>query len=176
MNSPDELIQQHKQPTSDTGRGRYVYERDRIIRIRCAAVVVRGDEILLVRHRTIGEEHWSLPQGGVAIGKSPGLVTAHKLSEECGIRFRGDRLLFVAKSLAHNDRHRVLNLVFLARLADGGTDFSVSTSMQPTAPAWVNRSMLPALTLKPNFGEALLRHWQSGFSLNPENLGSTFRD
>ncbi len=176
MKNRSESLWGYEHCAVDTGRVSNVYARELIIRIRCAAVVVRGDEILLVKHRKNGREYWLLPGGGLELGETVTQATERELIEECGIKVQRDRLLFVAETLAPDNGRQILHLVFLARLLDGEPCLSEVNSDRLVAVAWMNRSIVPTLTLYPDFRTELLRHWQSGFSLNTENLGNLWKE
>jgi len=50
---------------------------------RC--IVLRGDKILMVKHRRGGEEWWCLPGGGIIEGETPEEAVLRELKEECRV-------------------------------------------------------------------------------------------
>jgi 8-oxo-dGTP diphosphatase len=56
------------------------------------SLVVRGDEVLLIRHRS-GEKPWSLPGGGVDRHERMAEAARREVYEEAGVPVRVDRLL-----------------------------------------------------------------------------------
>lgn len=53
---------------------------------RAQAIVVRGLEILMVRHRQGDAEWWCLPGGAILVGESPAEAAVRELEEECRVR------------------------------------------------------------------------------------------
>lgn len=53
---------------------------------RAQAIVVRGREILMVRHRQGSKEWWCLPGGAILEGESPADAAVRELEEECRVR------------------------------------------------------------------------------------------
>ncbi|NLG28327.1 MAG: NUDIX hydrolase [Chloroflexi bacterium] len=49
------------------------------------AIVVRGDKVLMVKHRQGGQEHWCLPGGGLQPGETPEQGALRELREECSV-------------------------------------------------------------------------------------------
>lgn len=54
-------------------------------RDRCQAMVIRGNRILLVKHRMQGREFFCLPGGGVEAGETPEMAAVRELKEEAGV-------------------------------------------------------------------------------------------
>ena len=52
---------------------------------RLQAIVIRGDRLLLVRHRHKGKEWWCLPGGAQETGESPEEGALRELKEECNV-------------------------------------------------------------------------------------------
>lgn len=52
---------------------------------RAQALVIRGNRVLMVKHRQNGEEYWILPGGGIERGEAPAEAAVRELREECGI-------------------------------------------------------------------------------------------
>jgi 8-oxo-dGTP diphosphatase len=52
---------------------------------RVQAIVVRGDRILMAKHRQDGEEWWCLPGGGQEPNESPEEGALRELREECNV-------------------------------------------------------------------------------------------
>jgi len=52
---------------------------------RAQCIVVRGKQILMVKHRHEGMEWWCLPGGGVEAGESASTAALRELKEECSV-------------------------------------------------------------------------------------------
>lgn len=50
---------------------------------RAQCIVIKGDRILMVKHRQDGEDWWCLPGGGILHGEAPAVAAIRELSEEC---------------------------------------------------------------------------------------------
>ena len=55
-------------------------------RIRVAALIRRGDSVLLCNHTKLGRSYWLLPGGGVEEGESLHEALLRELDEECSLR------------------------------------------------------------------------------------------
>ena len=55
--------------------------RERVKMPRVQAIVVRGDYVLMVKHRQDGAEYWCLPDGGQLPGEAPEEGALRKLRE-----------------------------------------------------------------------------------------------
>ena len=55
------------------------------MKTRVQAIVVRGDRLLMVKHRQDGEEWWCLPGGGQEPGETPQEGALRELREECNV-------------------------------------------------------------------------------------------
>lgn len=145
------------------------------IRIRVAAAITRGDELLLVNHVRGAESYWLLPGGGVEYGETLAQALERELAEECALTVRAGRLLLLAESIPP-DRHRqVLNVVLKARILDGEARLNESGGRLKGV-AWKKREQVPGLVMHPDFKDALLAQWDSGFTAPPQSLGNLWKD
>ncbi len=151
------------------------HSRKTHIRIRCAAVIIRDDDILLVKHAKGGREYWLLPGGGLEPGETVAQATEREFREECGIEIRCGRLLFIADTLEPRRGRQILNLVFLGEVLSGEPHLATKGDARLVGVAWVKRQALERLTFFPDFREQLLRQWESGFTLNAESLGNLWK-
>jgi ADP-ribose pyrophosphatase YjhB (NUDIX family) len=146
------------------------------IRVRCAAVVIRGNELLLVKHEKCGREYWLLPGGGLEPGETLAQATERELREECGVSIRCGRLLFIAETLEPTKERQIINVVFLAELLAGEPHLATRNDARLIDVGWVTRSRLPELVFFPDFRDELFRQWDSGFSLDAKSLGNLWKD
>ena len=74
------------------------------------------------------------------------------------------------------DRHRhVLNLVFQGEVLGGEARLN-ELSERLKGVAWKKRAELDGLLFFPAIKDALLRHWDAGFTLPAESLGNLWND
>ena len=148
---------------------------NRNVRVRVAGVFTRGDTLLLVNHVRDGRSYWLLPGGGLDYGETLAQALEREMMEECAVRIRAGKLLFIAESLPP-DRHRqILNVTLLGEILEGEPRLNESGG-RLRGVAWVQRADVPGLVFFPDFKETLLRHWESGFTLGAESLGNVWND
>lgn len=63
--------------------------------MRAQVVVLRGDRILLARHKRGEEEYWVLPGGAVEPGETAEEAAIRETREETGLEVRIERLLYI---------------------------------------------------------------------------------
>lgn len=89
-------------------------------KVAAAAVVPRGDEILLVRRTmTPGQGKWSIPGGFVEFDEDPREAVAREVLEETGFPVTEVRLLDIVFGQEH-PRGATLLIAYEARLFQGG--------------------------------------------------------
>ena len=85
-------------------------------RIRVAALIRRGDDLLLIKHAKLGRTYWLLPGGGVEEGESMHEALLRELDEECSLRsVRLEGPIAIAESIApanQRPRKHVVHLIF----------------------------------------------------------------
>lgn len=84
------------------------------MRVRSAALVVKGGKVLLVKMRAFGREFYTLPGGGVEQGETPETAAVRELKEECGVDGRIIRALNTVYRKNGDVEH-----TFLVELEDG---------------------------------------------------------
>lgn len=144
--------------------------------MRCAAVIVRGTEILLVRHAKGDLQYWLLPGGGLEPGETMAQATERELREECGVVIRCGRLLLVAETLEPNQSRQIINMVFLAELIEGEPHLATLDDHRLIGVDWVDREQLRSSAFYPDFRDQLLRQWDAGFTLDAVSLGNLWKD
>jgi 8-oxo-dGTP diphosphatase len=113
--------------------------------LRCSAVVVRGDDVLLL-HR-VGGDDWVLPGGTPRPAESMAACARREVREETGLLVDPSRVAFVAEVLGPEGGHRTVDIVFYAP--------PVAPEAQPRQqepglePAFVALSALHNLDLRP---------------------------
>jgi ADP-ribose pyrophosphatase YjhB (NUDIX family) len=106
------------------------------------AVVFQGEELLLVRERSVGL--WSLPGGWADVGESPGEVAGREVLEETGYRVCPSKLLAVYDKAKHDhppSLDYVYKMFVLCQLQGG----AARTSLETDAVAFFGKDGLPEL-------------------------------
>jgi ADP-ribose pyrophosphatase YjhB (NUDIX family) len=83
------------------------------IRIRAAGILVKGDQILLVRHEKNGKSYWLLPGGGVDFGETVEQGLIREFQEEVGLNIKVGPMVLVHDSIPPNHHRQVLNIYFM---------------------------------------------------------------
>lgn len=117
----------------------------------------RGPFLLVQRGGPDGD--WVLPGGRPRPRESMHACARRETYEETGLRVTPSRCAFVGEVMGPDEDHRVVELIFMASLDS-------STGQEPrgesgTTPAWVHRSRLSVLALRPpiaGFLSTLGRH------------------
>lgn len=125
--------------------------------LRAAAIVVRGDDVLL--HRAEGDDFWALPGGRVESGEAASTAVVRELQEELGLVVQPGRLvLLVENFFAHGGlQHHEVGMYFQV---DAQAGSRVLTQPGPYRGAegarelvfdWFARSALEGVDLRPSF-------------------------
>jgi ADP-ribose pyrophosphatase YjhB (NUDIX family) len=142
-------------------------------RVRVAAIVLRSDEILLVRHEKAGKAYWLLPGGGVDFGESIGEALVREVREETGLEVRPGEVIWVSDSIPE-DRHRhIVNLWFLAEEV-GGTLRCVPDHRVTTA-EFVPVERLAEIEFYPPLGPELLEQCRQRLPKRIPYLGNLWK-
>ncbi|MEU0090819.1 NUDIX domain-containing protein [Kribbella sp. NPDC006257] len=117
-------------------------------RIRFAAVIQQGNQVLMVRERVQtapghhdGPEYWTLPGGGIEQGEDPELAVRREVLEEVGLE------IVEARQVAHVPYSSGLTTVFRVEVAPGeprlGVDDLDCLCPRMVALDWVQPPSLP---------------------------------
>ena len=89
-------------------------------RIRVAAIIMRGDDLLLVRHIKNGKSYWLLPGGGIEYGEPLAEALQRELREEACLEIEVGDLVIVNDTIPPDNTRHTINLYFTARVEEGG--------------------------------------------------------
>lgn len=119
-----------------------------LVDLRCSAVVIRGEEFLLVRRSGPDRADWVLPGGRPRPGESMQSCARRETLEETGLRVTPTRCAFVAEVIVPGGHGRTVELIFLAEI--GFSDQHAALVGEPgTEPAWIHLDDLSSLHLRP---------------------------
>jgi len=66
------------------------------IRIRACGILIKGHEILLIKHKNLGEDYlWSPPGGEVEFGEEASIALQREFMEEANLKIKVKNFLFV---------------------------------------------------------------------------------
>lgn len=113
-------------------------------RISAGALVVRKQQILLVRHKVEGRyDFWAPPGGGVEDDEELSAAAEREALEEAGIVIRATRLAYIDELI--DDSGRMVKFWFLADYVAGDLDTSENpvSAESITEAGWFARGKLP---------------------------------
>jgi 8-oxo-dGTP diphosphatase len=120
------------------------------------AVIVRADEVLLVRRaHPPSQGRWSVPGGMVELGETIGETARREAREECGVEIEAGQVVDVADNIIRDEDGRIrfhyVLIYMLARYA-GGREGAASDA---TDARWIKHGALDALDLHPSARQAI---------------------
>jgi ADP-ribose pyrophosphatase YjhB (NUDIX family) len=144
-------------------------------RIRVAALIPRGDGIVLVRHAKDGLTYHLLPGGGVEAGETLTEALTREVLEETGIECEPVAPMFINDSIAPDASRHVIQITFLVRPTGGGvTNAPVDPRVE--AACCVPLSELRGLDLRPPMAAQILEAAAAGFAGPARYLGPMWSD
>ncbi len=89
------------------------------VRVRVCGLLRQGDQILLIRHHSLGPKNylWLPPGGGVEFGESAEQTLIREFKEETNLTVTIDRFLFVFELI--NKSHHAVELFYEVKHIDG---------------------------------------------------------
>ena len=133
-------------------------------RLRSAAIILRGDYVLL--HRAEPDNFWTLPGGQIEIGESAQSALEREMLEELGAAVKVHNLAFVVENFfSHNAKvTHELGMYFLAEFESKSEYLNTSRSYRGIETStnlefkWFPKLELNAIELLPSFLPAELKN------------------
>jgi ADP-ribose pyrophosphatase YjhB (NUDIX family) len=127
---------------SDTGE---------LVNLRCSALVLRDDTVLLCR-REGAETNWVLPGGTPKLGEGTAAAARREVLEETSLSITADRVAFVLETTSRDISHHLIEIVFL------GTEERMSS-----APLQREPGLIPEFVALESLGSIGLRPPIAGY-------------
>lgn len=143
------------------------------VELRASAVVIRGEEILLIRHTRGGKSYWVLPGGHPHANEIASAAVQREVLEETGLRVEPGPVLFVWEGIAPNDQRRIAEIVFLAQLSDRDREPWSGSALEE--PAFHPVDELVSLSLYPPVAGYLRGAYRHGSDRGAPYLGNLWR-
>ncbi|MFN3428711.1 MAG: NUDIX domain-containing protein [Candidatus Sericytochromatia bacterium] len=138
-------------------------------RVRVAAVVVRGDRLLMVRQRKGENTYWLLPGGGLDYGESIEACARREVFEETGLEIEIKKFLYLSEAIAPDQSRHILNVYVLGTALGGSLTAPDEANIEEVA--FVPFADLRGLVMYPAIAESLLASYENGFEGDMRYLG-----
>jgi ADP-ribose pyrophosphatase YjhB (NUDIX family) len=144
------------------------------IRIRVAGVLIKDNQILLVRHEKNAKSYWLLPGGGVDFGETAEEALIREFKEEVGLTIEVGKLVFVHDSIPP-DRHRqTLNLYFLATTKDQSLKVTPDSVLRDAA--YYSLTEFSKMQVNPDIKTEILEGLDKQWFGESQYLGNRWKD
>ena len=125
-------------------------------RVRVAAVIVKDEQILLVRHEKSGRTYWLLPGGGVDFGETLPQAITREVREETNLDIKPEKLLFVSDAIQPDRKRHIVNVYFEATITGGELQVAVDERLKEAK--FIPTEKLSDLVIIPNIKQELQRY------------------
>lgn len=142
---------------------------DELVVLRCATIVFRNGEVLLVRRSARGD--WVLPGGRPHLREGALACARREVREETGLDVDPGRCAFVLDTINPRGDQRVIEVVFLSSDRPTAQPVGSESGMEP---AFVALSRLSELDLRPPLAGHIRALHANRFSTAPY-LGNLWR-
>ena len=139
-------------------------------RIRVAAIILRRDELLLVRHVKQGKSYWLLPGGGIEYGEPLAKALQRELREEATVEISVGDLVIVNDTIPPDHTRHTISLCFTAHVTKG--EISCGTDPRVVEVRYVPVDDLSSLTFYPDIRHELVPAIRAGFPRKALYLGN----
>ncbi|HKR81733.1 MAG TPA: NUDIX domain-containing protein [Candidatus Saccharimonadales bacterium] len=140
------------------------------------AIIIRDDDLLVMRRNKFGQEYYTLVGGGIQVGETPEQALHREVAEESSLRVLSERLVYIEEA---GDPFGI-QYIYLCeyaghgqpRLAADSEEMSINQLGQNIhEPLWMPLAMLPKITLRSEaLKHALLDALKHGFPKQPEHI------
>jgi len=117
------------------------------IELRCSAIVIRKQAVLLVHRVGTGAGDWVLPGGTPRHGESMAACARREVREETGLHVNPDRVAFVLEVVGPENGPRTVDMVFSA--VDPAPDRGPQEREPGLVPVFVPVDRIHELDLRP---------------------------
>ena len=142
-------------------------------RIRVAAIVLRDDGLLLVRHIKNGESYWLLPGGGIEYGEPLADALQRELREEACVEIEVGDLAIVNDTIPPDHSRHTINLCFTAKITKGAV--ACGTDPRVVEVRFVPVDELESLRFYPDIRHELIPAIRAGFPRKALYLGNLWK-
>jgi 8-oxo-dGTP diphosphatase len=141
------------------------------IRVRVAALIIKDEEILLVKHRKDSSEYWLLPGGGLEPGETLEEALERELLEETSLKIKTNKLLFISDSISPRNEKHIVQIIFKCDVETG--NLKVNPDHRLCDAKYISLDKLNDIALRPNIKQPLLDYLNNGF-VKKVYLGNTW--
>jgi 8-oxo-dGTP diphosphatase len=117
------------------------------IELRCSAIVIRQQAVLLIHRTYDGTDDWVLPGGTPQQGESTAACARREVHEETGLWVDPARVAFVLEVVGPDSGPRILDIVFAA--TEAGSNAQPEVREPGMEPFFVPAGRINELDLRP---------------------------
>ena len=140
-------------------------------RVRCAAVIVTDEGILLARHKKRGRTYWVLPGGGLEEGETFAEGVRREVFEETALEVNVKDLLFVHQFFPKSGPDAVVDLIYHAEIVSGNLKMGADSNLAEIR--FVPLEEFRTLDFLPPIRDQILNAVANGFHPERTDLGTS---